>query len=76
MTNEQILDEEKQEIDKKLLAIINNWIEKFDKIDKDEDMFIVMQSISSDIAEVYIKVSSFIKGLNDFDKKNYNIISK
>lgn len=74
MTNEQILDEEKQEIDKKLLVIINNWIEKFDEMSEDEDMFMVMQSISSDIAEVYIKVSSFIKGLNDFDKINYNII--
>lgn len=74
MTNEQILDEEKQKIVKKLLAIINNWIEKFDKMSEDEDMFIVMQSISNDIAEVYIKVSGFIKELNDFDKKNCNII--
>ena len=74
MTNEQILDEEKQKIVKKLLAIINNWIEKFDEMSEDEDMFIVMQSISNDIAKVYIKVSSFIKELNNFDKKNCNII--
>ena len=70
MNNDQMLEEEKQEINKKLLAIINKWLEKIDKMDNEEDMSVVMKVISSEIAEIYFKVDIFVKELDNYNKKN------
>ena len=70
MNNDQMLEEEKQKISQKLLAIINKWLEKIDKMNNDEDMSVVMKTISSEISEIYFKVDIFIKELDDYNKKN------